>query len=473
MTVENSKFSNFDNGGDLVSGDVIAGLRNGVNTRFNFPGYIPSTTIIPIAQGGTGATTAAAARTNLGVAIGIDVQAYNATLQSISDNSKALTTVGGTGLTSYTAGDISYYASGTALSKLAIGTAGQILTSSGTAPQWTTLTGVAVTTLSFGSTGLTPSAPTSGAITVGGTLITSNGGTGLTSYAAGDVPYYASGTALSKLSIGTANKVMTSSGTAPQWVQVGAIGTQASNAAGGTVTLTIDSAQTQIFSGVGASTLVLPDATTLTLGFTYYINNNASGAVTVQTNGGATLFTLARGGYVQLYCTGIGTAAGTWDRHFMFPANATNGQINIGSTGSSPVAATLTPGTNIAISNGAGSITIAATGLAGMGQINVTGTSATMTSNNQYVTSNAGLVTLTLPVSSVVGDILWIRGNGAGGWLIAQAAGQQIVSTASTTLGVGGSIASTNRYDAISLCCIVNDTIWQISGIQSAGLTIV
>jgi hypothetical protein len=47
-----------------------------------------------------------------------------------------VTTYGGTGLTSYTAGDLPYYASGTALSKLGIGTNGYILTSNGTAPTW-------------------------------------------------------------------------------------------------------------------------------------------------------------------------------------------------------------------------------------------------------------------------------------------------------------------------------------------------
>jgi hypothetical protein len=48
------------------------------------------------------------------------------------------TTAGGTGLTSYTAGDLLYYASGTTLTKLGIGAANTVLTSSGTAPQWST-----------------------------------------------------------------------------------------------------------------------------------------------------------------------------------------------------------------------------------------------------------------------------------------------------------------------------------------------
>ena len=71
------------------------------------------------------------------------------------DNSSAIqvigwkttpTTAGGTGLTSYTAGDLPYYSSGTALSKLGIGTSGYVLESNGSAPTW-----VAQSTLSVGS----------------------------------------------------------------------------------------------------------------------------------------------------------------------------------------------------------------------------------------------------------------------------------------------------------------------------------
>jgi len=124
---------------------------------------------------------------------------FNGTTLSLNalNLSNALTTAyGGTGLTSYSVGDISYYASGTALSKLAIGTSGQILTSSGTAPQWSTLSGVAVTTFSAGTTGFTPSTATSGAVTLAGTLATTNGGTGLTSFTSGGAVYASSTSAL-------------------------------------------------------------------------------------------------------------------------------------------------------------------------------------------------------------------------------------------------------------------------------------
>ena len=59
------------------------------------------------------------------------------TIASGTWNATAITTTyGGTGLTTYTAGDLPYYATGTALSKLGIGANGYILTSNGTAPTW-------------------------------------------------------------------------------------------------------------------------------------------------------------------------------------------------------------------------------------------------------------------------------------------------------------------------------------------------
>jgi hypothetical protein len=115
------------------------------------------------------------------------------------------------------------YGTGTAYDFTAAGTAGQVLTSAGAGtPTWATPTTGTVTSVdvSGGTTGLTTSGgpiTSSGTVTLAGALIAGNGGTGLTTYTAGDLSYYASGTALSKLSIGAANTVLTSSGTAPQW----------------------------------------------------------------------------------------------------------------------------------------------------------------------------------------------------------------------------------------------------------------
>jgi hypothetical protein len=109
---------------------------------------------------------------------------------------------GGTGLTTLATGSLTYGAGTSAFSALAIGTAGQILTvnSGATAPQWSTLSGVAVTTFSAGTTGFTPSSATSGAITLAGTLATTNGGTALTSFTSGGAMY---ATSTSVLTTGT------------------------------------------------------------------------------------------------------------------------------------------------------------------------------------------------------------------------------------------------------------------------------
>ncbi len=94
---------------------------------------------------------------------------------------------GGTGFTGYTTGDIIYASGASTLAKLAAGTNGYVLTMAAGVPSWAANS--AVTTFSAGTTGLTPSTATSGAVTLAGTLVVSNGGTGLTSVTANRIPY--------------------------------------------------------------------------------------------------------------------------------------------------------------------------------------------------------------------------------------------------------------------------------------------
>lgn len=105
----------------------------------------------------------------------------------------------------------------------------------------------------------------------------------------------------------------------------------------------------------------------------------------------------------------------------------------------------------------------------------VTGTTQAMAVNNAYGANNAGLVTFTLPITAAIGTVVPVVGMGAGGWLIAQNASQNIqIGTVSSTVGTGGSVASTNRYDSLYLICTVANTTWQsLGGPQSAGLTII
>lgn len=139
------------------------------------------------------------------------------------------------------------------------------------------------------------------------------------------------------------------------------------------------------------------------------------------------------------------------------PLVLTNGQLLIGSTGSDPVAASLTAGSGIIITPAAGGITIAASG-SGFTWTSVTGASATLASNNGYFANNAGVVTFALPAVAAVGDTYQIE-NSQAGWTVSQGAGQNIrIGNLTTTTGAGGSISSTALGDWITIVCNVTNT---------------
>jgi len=140
------------------------------------------------------------------------------------------TTAGGTGLTSYTAGDLVYYASGTAFTKLAIGASGRWLGSSGSAPQWnapaaltkTDDTNVTLTLGGSASTALLNAA----SLTLGwtGQLATTRGGTGLSSFTANGIVYASSTSALatgSAITFDGTNFSTTGSATATRFIPSG------------------------------------------------------------------------------------------------------------------------------------------------------------------------------------------------------------------------------------------------------------
>jgi len=88
---------------------------------------------------------------------------------------------------------------------------------------------------------------------------------------------------------------------------------------------------------------------------------------------------------------------------------ATNGQIPIGSTGVDPVLATITQGTGITVTNGAGTITIATTISQGIVTINgdsgsVTGTTVTLTGGTTGLTFGGVSTTMTMAGTLVVSN---------------------------------------------------------------------
>lgn len=88
-----------------------------------------------------------------------------------------------------------------------------------------------------------------------------------------------------------------------------------------------------------------------------------------------------------------------------------------------------------------------------------TSTSASLAIGNGTIADNAAQVTLTLPITIAVGQRVGAAGKGAGGYQIAQNAGQIIhVAGSSTTAGVGGSLTSTSQFDCLELLCITANT---------------
>lgn len=139
----------------------------------------------------------------------------------------------------------------------------------------------------------------------------------------------------------------------------------------------------------------------------------------------------------------------------------TNGQLAIGSTGADPSAATLTAGTGVSITNGAGSITVSAVG--GGLTWSVKGASGALVVNNGFICTTGAALSFSLPATSAVGDVVALSLDGSTSWTITQAANQQIrLGATQTTLGVGGSLASTSVGDTVTLVCSVANLRWNV-----------
>ena len=202
-TIQQYWVGNFTTGGSYtVTVKTSAGTGTIVATNARSILYCDGTNVvnadtggisIPIlvSKGGTGATNASDARTNLGatsignalfIAVN-DAAARNAITAAKSGANSDITSLtglttplsvpqGGTGAATFTANGLIYGSGASALGVTVAGTTGQVLVgNTGTAPSWSTLSGIGVTSFSAGSTGLTPSTATTGVVTLAGTLI--------------------------------------------------------------------------------------------------------------------------------------------------------------------------------------------------------------------------------------------------------------------------------------------------------------
>jgi hypothetical protein len=299
-----------------------------------------------------------------------------------------------------------------------------------------------------------------------------------------DLPASANLTAGTGISITNGANSITITNTAPSTVTPAAL-TSVSDT---NVTITLG----------GAPATALLQAASITMGWSGQlgVSRGGTGASTVGANGtlaqsNGSIYTFTTATYPStttanqlLYSSATNTVSGLTSANSAtlvtnssgvpaWTGSMTNGQVLIGSTGGTPTPATLTAGPGISIANAAGSITVSGTG-SGIGWTEVTGATQAMSADNGYVASNAGLVTLTLPTTAAFGTVINVVGKGAGGWKIAQNAGQNIqLGFTSSTVGATGYIASTNQYDSIELLCTTANTTWTVLGGPQGNITVV
>ncbi len=259
-------------------------------------------------------------------------------------NSPVATSLGGTGLTTYTTGDLLYYATGSALSKLGIGTSTFILTSSGTAPTWSDPSGVTVGTATNATNASTA--------------------TNVANGSAGGIVYNTANSVTTFLALGSTNHILVAGATAPQYVDPSTVtvgsattattagsattATTATNVAGGAANEIVYNTAASTTSFIGA-----PSSPNTYLGWNgsafvwgsvsatsaTNLSGGTAGALPYQTGVGAT-------GFLSLGTTTYLLRAGASAPEYVDPSTVTVGSATNAVTASS--ATTATTATNVA-----------------------------------------------------------------------------------------------------------------------------
>ena len=239
---------------------------------------------------------------------------------------------GGTGAATFTTDGVLFGNGTSAIGATAAGTTGQVLVgNTGAAPSFSTLSSIAVTSFSAGTTGLTPATATTGAITLAGTLNLASGGTNASLTATNGGVVYSTASAMAISAAGTTNQLLQSNGAAaPTWTSAPTI-----SGANFTATTIPNSALVNSSITIGTTSISLGGTSTTLAGVTSLsltgANSNVTGVGTPVNASDAVPLS-----YLQSVVAGL-----EWKQEAVAATTADLGTVTY-SNGSSGVGATLT-----------------------------------------------------------------------------------------------------------------------------------
>lgn len=338
-----------------------------------------------------------------------------------------------------TTGDLIYGSGVNTASRLGIGTTGQVLTVVGGVPAWSTVADN-VSSFSAGTTGLTPSTATTGAITLAGTLVAANGGTGQSSYTIGDILYASSTTALSKLAgVATGNALISGGvGAAPSWGKID-------------LTTTVSGILPGANGGTGNGFFAVSGPATSLKTFTF---PNASATV-LTTND---LVTVAQGG------TGVGTLSGLAYGNGTSAFTAATGAQVVSVIGSTAVT-NATNATNIGITDDTTTATA------------VYPTWVTTTSGNLPAKTSSTKLSFVPSTGVLSANGVALTGNtltaGTGISVSSPTGASTITNTGVTSLTAGTGISLSGSTGAVTISSTGSGTVTSVSGTGTvSGITL-
>ena len=163
------------------------------------------------------------------------------------------------------------------------------------------------------------------------------------------------------------------------------------------INLTVSSTQYQIVNGTTTSQQFnLPDATTLSVGDTYYFNNNLTvSSVQVNAHDGSTsVLSLQAGGDAQVVLLNNSTTNGTWDVHSYVPSSASWGSATLSFNNTTSISGNVSwTGTKIGTAyGGTGLTSFTANGVVYASSSGVLATSSAFTFNGTDVGFTGNLI---------------------------------------------------------------------------------